>query len=195
MLSLLCTASLTSLFFFFFFCLLRNSPFPKCGAATSSPCTVPSLWRDTVPPPPSSPAKSACARSRATSRFCRSTRPWPRWGFAAAGGEEGACFAFLLNLYVTFPECVSTDSRASSPEFAFCINRARRTLFLSFILHRFMLNADNINPDVCQVYCIYFFNLYSFRGTHVPANNLLHIHMHQHLGAAHCNNSLLSATE
>lgn len=86
---------------------VRSSPSPKCGAATSSPCTVPSVWRDTAPPPPCSPAKSAFARSKVTSRFCRCTRPWLRWDSTA----------FDLS-----------RSDGCSMELAAGINRARRML-------------------------------------------------------------------
>lgn len=163
-------------------CHLRSSPSPKCGAATSSPCTVPSLWRDTALPPPSSPAKSACARSKATSRFCRSTRLWLRWGSAAAGGYVeteggglwevgmgggGGSFTFTLNLCVTFLLCMSTDSEASSPELALCINRASRTLFrsLSFLTHLCLTQTSQI--QLFTAFTVHIFQPFICPGRHL----------------------------
>ena len=84
--------------------LLRSSPSLRCGAVSSSLCSVPSPCRGAAaPPPPGCPAESACGRSKVIGRSCRSTRPWPRWAdpgaaalrFSSEGGLR------LLHLHTT----------------------------------------------------------------------------------------------
>ena len=66
----------------------RKSRSPACGAATGSPCTVPSPWSATRPPPPSCPAKSASGSSKAMNRSSKCRRQSSRW---------------VLGLQVTWP--------------------------------------------------------------------------------------------